>query len=82
MQTAVPFRQVNVNIEKTTNEVTKRIAHLLYGNSHTQISRPQGGCSVQGRKLKSHLAASTVLLLTTVKPKIIGGERTLLYSPG
>ncbi|CAF2100199.1 unnamed protein product [Brassica napus] len=30
MQTAVPFRQVNVNIEKTTNEVTKRIAHLLY----------------------------------------------------
>ncbi|KAH0926852.1 hypothetical protein HID58_019108 [Brassica napus] len=47
-----------------------------------QILRgPQGGCSVQGRKLKSHLAAPTVLLLTTVKPKIIGGERTLLYSP-
>ncbi|KAL0707148.1 hypothetical protein Bca4012_073574 [Brassica carinata] len=42
---------------------------------------PQGGCSVQGRKLKSHLAAPTVLLLTTVKPKIIGGERTFLYSP-
>ncbi|CAN6885201.1 unnamed protein product [Brassica oleracea] len=42
---------------------------------------PQGGCSIQGRKLKSHLAAPTVLLLTTVKPKIIGGERTFLYSP-
>lgn len=27
----------------------------------------QGGCSVQGKKLKSHLAAPTVLLLTTVK---------------
>ncbi|KAH0926864.1 hypothetical protein HID58_019120 [Brassica napus] len=27
----------------------------------------QGGCSVHGKKLKSHLAAPTVLLLTTVK---------------
>ncbi|CAN7105629.1 unnamed protein product, partial [Brassica rapa subsp. narinosa] len=58
--------------------------HTRAFTNHTESLMPlgpQGGCSVQGRKLKSHLAAPTVLLLTTVKPKIIGGERTLLYSP-
>ncbi|WZY94979.1 hypothetical protein YC2023_067308 [Brassica napus] len=31
----------------------------------------QGGCTVQGKKLKSHLAAPTVLLLTTITTVLI-----------